>query len=191
MLDATGGVNTHRGAIFALGLICAAAGATLAEGQPLTSEKLALRVGTCWGPATVRGPIQLGSHGGRALSLFGAGGARAEVAGGFAQIRSIGLPALQVGRFLAGEEAARVHAFFALVATLEDTNLLHRGGAAGLHDARCAAQGFFDAGGAGRDGWLDHALTVHQQFMARRLSPGGSADMLAATLLLDRLERAS
>ncbi|RTL25794.1 MAG: triphosphoribosyl-dephospho-CoA synthase MdcB, partial [Rhodocyclaceae bacterium] len=33
MLQATGGINTHRGAIFNIGLLCAAAGALHAEGR--------------------------------------------------------------------------------------------------------------------------------------------------------------
>lgn len=194
MLKATGGVNTHRGAIFALGLLCAGAGAALAEDPTLNrrrlpAERVARMVGERWGRAIVRGPIPLNSHGSGALRRYGAGGARAEAAGGFAHAVTIGLPALRAGRALAGnEEAAKVHAFFALLAAMEDTNLLHRGGTDGLRDAREAARDFLTAGGVGRQGWLDHALAVHRQFVARRLSPGGSADLLAVTIFLDRLE---
>ena len=76
-------------------------------------------------------------------------------------------------------EAARVEACFALIAQLEDTNLLHRGGLAGLRFARDAARRFLDAGGVGQSDWRARARTVHEQFVARRLSPGGSADLLA------------
>lgn len=194
MLAATGGVNTHRGAIFALGLLCAAAGAALTgnaarDGRPrLSAERLAMMVGERWGGEIVRGPILLNSHGSSALRRFGAGGARAEAASGFPHARTIGLPALVAGRALAGEDAARVHAFFALLAEMEDTNLLHRGGTDGLQSARRAARDFLRAGGVGRADWLDHAMAVHRRFVAQRLSPGGAADLLAVTLFLDRLE---
>lgn len=187
MLAATGGVNTHRGAIFALGLLCAAAGAAGSEPSPVSAEQLARMVGTRWGRDIMRGPIPLNSHGSAALRRFGAGGARAEAAGGFPHARTIGLPTLRAGRALAGEDAARVHAFFALLAAMEDTNLLHRGGADGLTDARRAARDFLIAGGVGRADWLDRAMAVHRQFVARHLSPGGSADLLAVTVFLDRI----
>jgi len=190
MLTATGGVNTHRGAIFALGLLCAAAGAADAEPSPPSAARLSRLVGTRWGHEIMRGPIPLNSHGSGALRRFGAGGARAEAASGFLHARRIGLPALRAGRALAGEEAGRVHAFFALLAEMEDTNLLHRGGADGLMDARRAARDFLKAGGVGQANWLDHAIAVHRQFVARRLSPGGSADLLAVTVFLDRVEAA-
>lgn len=187
MLAATGGVNTHRGAIFALGLLCAAAGAAGNEHSPLSAERLARMVGTRWGREIMRGPIPLNSHGSAALRRFGAGGARAEAADGFPHARTIGLPALRAGRVLAGEDAARVHAFFALLAAMEDTNLLHRGGADGLADARRTARDFLIGGGVGRADWLDRAMDVHRRFVARRLSPGGSADLLAVTVFLDRI----
>jgi triphosphoribosyl-dephospho-CoA synthase len=190
MLDATGGVNTHRGAIFGLGLLSAAAGHALYTDAPLSAAFVADIVRRQWGTDIHAGPIPLRSHGTDVLRRFGAGGARAEAAGGFPHASQIGLPALRQGRALGQSEgAARVQAFFALMARLEDTNLLHRGGAAGLRDARAAARTFLGAGGVGQPGWQAQALAVHRTFVARRLSPGGSADLLAATIFLDLVER--
>jgi triphosphoribosyl-dephospho-CoA synthase len=70
--------------------------------------------------------------------------------------------------------------------SLDDTNLLHRGGAAGLAYARDAASAFLDAGGVFSPAWRRQAGIIHRQFVTRRLSPGGSADLLAATLFIDR-----
>ena len=73
-----------------------------------------------------------------------------------------------------------VQTLFVLMAALEDTNLLHRGGPAGLTFVQAAAQRFLDHGGVFRPGWRAEALALHDACIARRLSPGGSADMLAA-----------
>ncbi|EJO56863.1 triphosphoribosyl-dephospho-CoA synthase-like protein, partial [Burkholderia multivorans ATCC BAA-247] len=74
------------------------------------------------------------SHGERASRRYGVGGARREAADGFATVYGIGLPALRrAARDVPDDaEAARVDACFALIAALDDTNLLHRGGQAGL-----------------------------------------------------------
>ena len=196
MLAATGGVNTHRGAIFGMGLLCAAAGARLGgkAGSPIDLHlPLGTVVGRLWAEGIFDGPVLLHSHGSGARRRFRAGGARAEAASGFPTIYHIGLPALMRGAVAtAGEaEAARVEACFALIAALEDTNLLHRGGLAGLDFARRATQDFLDAGGVGADGWLARAEAVHKAFVARRLSPGGSADLLAMTLFVAACESPS
>jgi triphosphoribosyl-dephospho-CoA synthase len=86
-------------------------------------------------------------------------------------------------------EAARIEACFALISAVEDTNLLHRGGLDGLRFARRATRLFLDQGGVRRSGWRERARSVHQDFIARRLSPGGSADLLAMTLFIDMHER--
>jgi triphosphoribosyl-dephospho-CoA synthase len=190
MLRATGGVNAHRGAVFALGLICAAAGA-LGE-APASAEARAEAVGRLWGDAIARAPASLTSHGGRAARRYGVGGASAEAAAGFPTIRAVGLPTLRSSRTCApgDPEATRVQCFFALLAVVDDTNLLHRGGAAGLTSARGAAAAFLATGGIAAPGWQDRAIAIHRDFVAARLSPGGCADLLAATLLLDALAAA-
>ena len=85
-------------------------------------------------------------------------------------------------------EAARVQGFFAILASMEDTNLLHRGGAVGLRYAQVAAAGFLEQGGVEQADWRERAVEVHRAFVARRLSPGGCADLLAITLFLEALE---
>jgi triphosphoribosyl-dephospho-CoA synthase len=190
MIAATGGVNTHRGAIFGLGLLCAAAGALYGAGREYPLGSLGTFVCLRWGSAILSGPITRQSHGSEALRRYGAGGARAEAAAGFPHVYEVGLPALRSGRFLASgdENAARVHACFALLATLEDTNLLHRSGEAGLRFARRAARDFLRRGGVGQVHWQSRAAEIHHEFIARRLSPGGCADLLAMSLLVDALE---
>jgi triphosphoribosyl-dephospho-CoA synthase len=194
MLAATGGVNTHRGAIFGLGLLCAAAGAawsgTERAGLYWHANALGATVRQRWGQAIMRGPIPLHSHGTNALRRFGAGGARAQAAAGFPHALEVGLPALRLGRRLAPDdpEAARVQGFFAILASMEDTNLLHRGGAAGLRYAQEAAAEFLGQGGVEQAGWRERGAAVHRAFVARHLSPSGCADLLAITLFLDALE---
>ena len=197
MLAATGGVNTHRGAIFGLGLLCAAAGAAW-SGAARTrwhwrANVLGATVSRRWGHAILRGPIPLHSHGTNALRRFGAGGARAQAAAGFRVALDVGLPTLRLGRSLAPDdpEAARVQSFFTIMASTEDTNLLHRGGAAGLRYAQGEAARFLRLGGVEQADWRERAAAVHRSFVARNLSPGGCADLLAITLFLDALEAPS
>ena len=102
-------------------------------------------------------------------------------------VYQIGLPALRRGSLAApgDAEAARVEACFSLIASVEDTNLLHRGGLDGLSFARRATRRFLDEGGVCKPDWRTRAQSVHRDFIARRLSPGGSADLLAMTLFVE------
>ncbi|WP_232629678.1 triphosphoribosyl-dephospho-CoA synthase MdcB [Methylobacterium sp. Leaf118] len=186
MRDATGGVNTHRGAIFGLGLLCAAAGAMSA---PMAGA-LGARVRQLWAGAILDGPVLLHAPGAQARRRHGVGGAPAEAAAGFPTLYRVGLPALRRARARRPDdaEAARVETCLALIAHLEDTNLLHRGGPEGYAFARQAAARFLDEGGIARDDWRERAEGLHRAFVARRLSPGGAADLLAMTLFVDRIE---
>ena len=187
MLEVTRGVNTHRGAIFGLGLLCAAAGYRSAFGIRKPLGKL---VAERWGDAIRSGPVSLRSHGAAAARSYGAGGARAEAASGFRSAYEIAIPALHAGRKLApdDEEAARIQACMALIAAVVDTNLLHRGGPAGLSFAQTSASTFLASGGVGCFGWRARAAEIHRAFVARNLSPGGAADLLAMAMFVDRLE---
>jgi triphosphoribosyl-dephospho-CoA synthase len=193
MLAATGGVNTHRGAIFGLGLLCAAAGSVAelsSEGAAVAPMRLGEVVMRRWAAEIWRGPIPLFSHGTGALRRYGAGGARAEAAGGFRSVYEVGWPALRQGRWLQPNDpdAPPVQACFALIAAVRDTNLLHRGGADGMRYASEAAAAFLSKGGVGAADWRARAAEVHAAFVVRRLSPGGCADLLAMTLFVDALE---
>lgn len=192
MAAATGGVNTHRGAIFGLGLLCAAAGLRQrrdAEAPTSLGDTVSRR----WGQAILSGPRPSDSHGEAVKRRHGAGGARQEAALGFPSVYDIGLPALREGARLApGDvQAARVQCCFALIAVLEDTNLLHRGGADGLRFAQHSAQAFLDTGGVGQADWQHAAEQVHRAFVARRLSPGGAADLLAMSVFAMAIEQES
>src|SRR4051794_861952 len=84
MLRATRGINTHRGAIFTLGLLAAAAGWLRAEGQSFAGDALGSCIARRWGAAIVRAGEQAGSsHGVEAVRRYGARGVRDEAAAGF------------------------------------------------------------------------------------------------------------
>jgi triphosphoribosyl-dephospho-CoA synthase len=190
MLVATHGVNTHRGAIFGVGLLCAAAG-RYTWGDGCGNVSLGQTVAARWGRDIVGGPRLPDSHGERASRRYGAGGARQEAARGFPSVYEVGLPALQAAFRATGDAAAaRVQTCFALIAILEDTNLLHRGGAGGLRFAQHRAQSFLDAGGVRQSQWRVQAEAAHLDFVERRLSPGGAADVLAMSLFVAGLETA-
>jgi triphosphoribosyl-dephospho-CoA synthase len=128
------------------------------------------------------------SHGATATRQHGLRSAGAEAALGFPVLFETTLPALRSGlQSGATPAAARLQALFETIAVLDDTNLVHRGGLAGLRHAQQAARGFLRAGGAQGPEALQQARAIHADFVARRLSPGGAADMLAAACWLQRV----
>lgn len=183
----TGGVNTHKGAIFGMGLLAAAAGLRECHGLDVTLGGI---VATRWGDAILGGPVELHSHGSLVARRYQAGGARQEAADGMPSLYHMALPALRRARAVAprDEEAVRVEACMALIAEVEDSNLLYRGGPEGLSFAQSHARRFLRDGGIAQADWLARAQIIHHAFVARNLSPGGCADLLAMALFVERIE---
>lgn len=187
MLRATAGINTHRGAIFCLGMLCAALGRCHASGVAPTAHAVQAMLIACWGRELGAHSVDegTGSNGVRARLAYAASGAREEGARGFPSVFGVGLPALR--RTLAqgrGMRAARIDALFALMAHISDTNVYHRGGPDGAMTVRRQARAFVARGGTAAPDWETRALACHRGFVAARLSPGGAADLLGAACLL-------
>ena len=189
MLHATGGVNTHRGAIFSIGLVVASIARTRSAAMPVSPEAIQTTLRREWGTALEAHASggDAASHGALVRKKIGASGARGEAARGFPSLFQVGVPAYREA-LASGLEAnaANVHTLFALMETVDDTTVLYRGGTeAGLFVRRSAAE-FLAAGGCRDAGWFERAERLHRTFVARNLSPGGCADLLAATLLVVR-----
>jgi triphosphoribosyl-dephospho-CoA synthase len=192
MMRATRGVNTHRGAIFNLGLLCAAAGLLVNRCERVTPQALAVVIADHWGAEILatgdRKAYAEYSHGQQVESKYGVHGARHEAVAGFPAARHHGLPAYRVALAETGcREAAAVQALFALMACLDDTNILWRAGADGLRYVKGVAQAFLDAGGVCADGWKARAVNIHHEFVQKNLSPGGAADLLGVTLFMNAI----
>ena len=180
MLKATGGVNTHRGAIYAQGLA--------EERSALAAERVAALAGHI---ASIPDPgfeAPATSHGLVVRKRLGLPGAREEAQSGFEHVRLFALPALLKSRKAGLSEAAsQINALLALMATLPDTCIAHRGGLAGLQAVQSGAKQVLDLGGVGLPEGSAAYEALCRQMEEQKLSPGGSADLLAATLFLDRL----
>jgi triphosphoribosyl-dephospho-CoA synthase len=187
MLRATGGINTHRGAIFSLGMLCATIGRVRAQGMAFTGDALRSVMLIRWGEelAGHTRPEGARSHGLLVAGLHAASGAREEGALGLPSVFEVGLPAMR--RALSAGRSmyhARIDALFALMAHVSDTNVYYRGGEEGASTVKRRALAFIDMGSTAHPDWRTTALECHRSLVAQKLSPGGAADLLAATCLV-------
>ncbi|MDB5979888.1 MAG: mdcB [Pseudomonas sp.] len=185
MLHTTSGVNTHRGAIWALGLLVAAValepGNCSVAAVSLRAAQLAL-IEDRYSP-------QQNSHGAKVAQRYGIRGAREQAQLGFPAVTQFGLPQLQRSRAAGhGEQNARLDALLAIMTTLADTCVLYRAGEAGLDAMQHGAQKVLDAGGSASLGGRRCLHELDQQLLSLNASPGGAADLLAACLFIDSLE---
>nr|WP_315250209.1 triphosphoribosyl-dephospho-CoA synthase MdcB [uncultured Duganella sp.] len=213
MLTATRGINTHRGAIFSLGMLCASAGRAGAQGTPLTPAALRAVMLIRWGeelghhaaPAvasaageeaglaanTPAGPPprmhpdkRTLSNGLRVAERYAVSGAREEGALGLPSVFEVGIPALLAARARgATVTEERIDTLYALMAHISDSNVYHRAGPRGAQIVREHAERFLAQGGTAHANWRIDALHSHRLFVEHRLSPGGAADLLAACCL--------
>lgn len=183
MLQVAGGVNTHRGALWALGLLSAAAAA-----KADTAGIVGFAAELAGLPDHAAPPSDPRAHGRVARRRYGVAGAAGEARAGFPHVTAVALPALRHARARgATEQQARLDALLALMARVADTCLLHRGGPAGLAAVQAGAAAVLAAGGTAAPAGRARLAALDEYAARAGLSPGGSADLLAAALFLDAL----
>jgi triphosphoribosyl-dephospho-CoA synthase len=185
MFRATSGSNAHKGAIWVQGLLVCAA--SLSEGS--RPEFVAEAAGYL-ARLPDRARPQAVSRGDVVLERYGATGARGEAYVNFPRVVKIGLPALKAARRSGRTERdSRLASLLAIMSRLEDTCVLYRGGAEAQRIVHEGAARVIRVGGPGTSKGDAALIALGQELVSLRISPGGSADLLAATLFLDALER--
>ncbi len=186
MYKATGGSNSHKGAIWALGLLVSAASMTGPDTTAAVIAETARSIAMFPDSAT----LQLVTHGHVVAERYGVQGARGEALAGFPHVVRVGLPALRAKRSSgATEPVARIDALLSIMSRLEDTCVLYRRNSAALEAVRSGAYKVIAAGGCGSPYGKQRLMQLDGEVLNLGVSPGGSADLLAATLFLDAVER--
>lgn len=174
MLKATGGVNTHKGALFCIGLSVAAASylaSTTGSVEAYSFKELVSR-------AASEIPSARGTHGAEAKRSFKAVGALENARAAYPELFTDWLP-----YYLSLEgDPFRCHkTLLHIMTTLDDTNILHRRGAEGLAHAEAEAarllEDFSESG----------LSSLNKDFIRENISPGGSADMLSLTIFIESI----
>ena len=186
MLKATGKVNTHRGAIWALGLLTGAASLLISrEYGEVTAEKILSAAGAIALFNDRNIPVQH-THGSEVRKIYQVRSAREEAALGFPSLRETALPAWEA---YAGdtEEIRRLNVLLALMAVVDDTCILHRSNMNVLQEVQKQAAAILKGGGLRViANWKPYTL-LDQYITKQWVSPGGSADLLAATIFIQKI----
>ncbi|MFC6671540.1 triphosphoribosyl-dephospho-CoA synthase [Marinobacterium aestuariivivens] len=183
MMAVTGGINTHRGAIWALGLLVTAA-ANEANGEAALFDRAA-QLARLPDPDCPSSETQ--SKGQRVCRKYRLPGAREQAQQGFPHLHQRGLPTLRQSRASGDSESvARLNALLAIMSALTDTCVLSRAGLAGLEAMQQGARAVLEAGGCGSFAGRRALAQFEQHLLSLNASAGGAADLLAATLFVDR-----
>lgn len=191
LLRVTKGVNTQRGILFAGGIVSAVSGYAMNMGLsrdallPLIKEMAA---------GLVARELKNLDHaamtaGEKLYYKYGITGIRGEVENGFPSVVNYGLPALE-DAFDKGATIndALVHALIALMTVVEDSNVIWRTDYDTLLEVQRIAKNILSLGSVFTEKGRMAIAETERYFLQRRISPGGSADLLSVTITLYLLE---
>ena len=193
MLSATGGVNTHKGAIFSMGLVCGAAGRLDRDAwrspERVLSEAAAIVKGLSAHDFADLTPGNAVTHGQKLYLRHGVTGIRGEAEAGFPAVLRYGLPVLDNGLAMGkSPDEAGAAALLSMLARTVDTNMLARNGGDIPESVTAELSATLDATPYPDTETL---RKLDAEFIRRNLSPGGSADLLSLCWMLRFLREES
>jgi triphosphoribosyl-dephospho-CoA synthase len=196
MFQKTAGINTHKGTLFLLGICCAAAGKALHSGarflslqsiiqdmaEGLVERELSSRV------SELKNTLDSALTNGERLFLqHGVDGIRGEVQSGLPIVFDFSLGFYKANQGLS-QNHRLVQTLLAIMQVCEDTNILHRHSLEMLKEVQETAKRILSIGGVATAQGLKAIEEMNKDFSNRRISPGGSADLLGVTVFLQLLE---
>lgn len=193
MYRATGGVNTHKGLIFTIGIFSAAAGRCIRENGMVTPNALAsmqmqMTSGILQKEIEQIGKKEAGSHGEKNLQRYGTAGIRGEALAGYPGIWNLALPVLQAGiREQRDWNRVKLQTLFVLMGGIEDSNILSRHNPSVLEKVHQEAVRFLQRGGAYAEEAADQLYRMDEEYIRQNISAGGCADLLAAAVFIEML----
>ena len=193
MRRATGGVNTHKGAIFSMGILCGALGRLEREqwGNPgAVLAECAAMAGGRVSRDYVDLTAETAKTAGQKLYLqYGITGVRGQTEAGFPAVLNVGLPKLEAA-LAAGKSIneAGCAALLAMLADTVDTNMIHRGGYERAKEAAEEIGALLEKEPFPTKETLER---LDAEFIRDNLSPGGTADLLALVYMLHFLKEES
>jgi triphosphoribosyl-dephospho-CoA synthase len=189
MYRKTKGVNTHKGAIFVLGLSLAAVAKTLYRKGRFSEVAQTVRAMTAGITEGELNRAQLAqkarpSHGETVYLKHNLPGVRAEAEAGFPAAFNQALPLYEASSDLAQNDRL-VHALLGIMAQCADTNIVYRHSPETLVEVQAKAAKIMALGGMRTKAGKAAADDLQKEFVARNISPGGSADLLGLTVFLE------
>ncbi|MFE8989042.1 triphosphoribosyl-dephospho-CoA synthase [Streptomyces collinus] len=172
----------HRGALWTLGLLVAAAALRPGAG-PADTTALARQLASHPDRRAPRRP----SRGSTVSARYGAAGAKGEASAGFPHVRRALTALVEARAQGATEPQARLNALLTVMSTLQDTELLYTAGPMGLRHVQAGARGVLEAGGTVTEPGAAALSALDADLQARGWGPRGSAPLLAGTLFLDAI----
>ncbi len=200
MRRATGGINTHKGAIYSMGLLCGALGRIRTEEwkspELITAEVSAITAGSVERELASAGSDPLQTAGQRIYAQYGITGIRGEVEAGFPTVMKYGLPALEeslradpsdisASGYVYPEDLAGSAALLAMLTRASDTNMIARGGFDLYTKALSSVEDLISKSDYPSAAEVD---ALDQAFIENNLSPGGCADLLSVCWMLHFLK---
>lgn len=185
MYTVTGGVNTHKGAIYSMGILCASAGRLWTGEKPFADVSTLCQESSELVRDAVKKDfehINMQTAGTKLYIEHGIGGIRGEVLSGFRSVTDISLPIYEslIEEGFSSNDAGII-TLLHLIANTEDTNLYHRGGTSGAKNAMAKVRALLAESPRPHKEQIE---ALDNDFINKNLSPGGCADLLAVTYFL-------
>lgn len=195
MFKATKGVNTHKGAIFSIGIIAAAAGFCCRTLNSLASDEICTAAGVIAKEAEKDFDVsdKAMTKGRQLYADYGIKGIRGEASSGFSSVRKYALPVMRelFAKDLYSKNDIYLQVLLNLMTQVVDTNVAARCGIEAIEYMKSSAKNALTMGGGLTNPGREELFRLDKEYTMLNISPGGCADLLSAAITLYNLESIS
>lgn len=192
MFTSTNGINTHKGALFCLGLLCAASARCIKEKGEFFNIRLIVKAMT---KGLSLNELELlkkqeknFSHGEEIYIKHGIKGIRGEAEDGFPIIFNHSLKIYDEFRFNCLNDRL-IYTLIVIMQYCLDTNIIYRNGINCLYDVQNKAKKVIGVYDVSRQMYIESIEELNKYLIENNISPGGSADILSSTIFLSQMKQ--